>query len=101
MLRIRADVRIRELGPEDAERIYRWLCDPVISKGLGLRRDPTPEYTLNWIHRSLEEPLTGAYALLLNGSHVGNVVLDKTDSYLQTSRLSVYVGNPDVRGIGV
>jgi len=101
MLRIRSDVRIRELGPEDAERIYRWLCDPVIAKGLGLRRDPTPEYTLNWIQRSLEDPLTSAYALLLNGSHVGNAVLDKTDSYLRTSRLSIYLGNPDVRGMGV
>jgi RimJ/RimL family protein N-acetyltransferase len=32
---------------------------------------------------------------------VGNVVLDKTDTYLGTSRLSVYVGESQARGRGV
>src|SRR4026208_2614483 len=101
MLRLRSDVSIRQLRPEDAESMYRWVCDPVIAGAIGLRRDPTLEYTLTWIQRSLDDPLIGAYAVLLNQSHVGNAVLDKTDIYLKTSRLSVYVGDPLVRGVGV
>lgn len=101
MLRLRPDVTIRQLRSEDAERMYQWVCDPVIAGAIGLRRDPSLEYTLTWIQRSLEDPLISAYALLLNRFHVGNAVLDKTDTYLKTSRLSVYVGDPIVRGIGV
>jgi len=81
--------------------MYRWVCDPVIAVAIGLRRGPTLEYTLKWIQRSIDDPLITAYALLLNQSHVGNAVLDKTDTYLKTSRLSVYVGDPSVRGTGV
>ena len=101
MLRLRPDVSIRQLRPDDAERMYQWVCDPVIAGAIGLRREPTLEYTLAWIQRSLDDPLISAYALLLNQSHVGNAVLDKTDIYLKTSRLSVYVGDPFVRGVGI
>ena len=101
MLKLRPDVSIRQLRPEHAKRMYRWVCDPSIAVAIGLRRNPTLEYTLKWIQRSLDDPLISAYALLLDQSHVGNVVLDKTDTYLKTSRLSVYVGDPSVRGAGV
>jgi RimJ/RimL family protein N-acetyltransferase len=101
MLKLRSDVSICQLRPEHAKKSYRWVCDPSIALAIGLRRDPTLEYTLKWIQRSLDDPLISAYALLLDQSHVGNVVLDKTDTYLKTSRLSVYVGDPTVRGAGV
>jgi RimJ/RimL family protein N-acetyltransferase len=100
-LRLRPDVSISPIGPEHAERMYQWVCDPVIAVALGLRRNPTREYTEQWIERCLNDPLISAYALMLNRSHVGNVVLDRMDSYLKTTRLSVYVGDSAVRGAGV
>ncbi len=101
MLRLRSDVRITPLGPEHADRMYRWMLDPVVASSVGLRRDPSPERTLAWIQRSMEDPLTSAHAVLLDEQHVGNVVLDRMDMYLKTSRLSVYVGEPSARGNGV
>jgi RimJ/RimL family protein N-acetyltransferase len=101
MLKLRSDVVIRQLRLEDAERMYQWVRDPVIARAIGLSHEPTLDYTVQWIQRSLDDSLISAYALLLKQSHVGNVVLDKTDTYLKTSRLSVYLGDPSVRGIGV
>ena len=100
-LGLRPDVTISPIGSEHAERMFQWVCDPVIAVALGLRRNPTREYTKEWIQRCLDDPLISAYALLLNQSHVGNVVLDRMDSYLKKIRLSVYVGDATVRGAGV
>ncbi len=101
MLRLRSDVRITPLQLEHADSMYRWVCDPSIAVAIGLRHNPSLEYTLKWIQNSLDNPLISAYALLHKQCHVGNVVLDKTDTYLKTSRLSVYVGDRSLRGVGV
>lgn len=101
MLRLRPDVRITPLGPEHADQMYRWMLDPVIASSVGLRAAPSAERTMAWIQRSLEDPLTRAYAVLLDEDHVGNVVLDRTDRHLGTSRLSVYIGEPSARRSGV
>jgi RimJ/RimL family protein N-acetyltransferase len=81
--------------------MYGWVSDPEIAVAIGLRRSPTLEYTRQWIQRSIENPLINAYALLFNNLHVGTAVLDNTDTYLRTSRLSVYIGERSARGTGV
>ena len=53
--------------------MYQWVSDPVIARALGLRREPTLDYTTQWIQRSLDDPLMSAYAMLVKQSHVGNV----------------------------
>ena len=101
MLELRPDVNITQLCLEHAESMYRWMCDPAVAVGIGLRSTPSLDRTLAWIQRSLDDPLRSAYAVLFDQRHVGNVVLDKTDTYLKTSRLSVYVGESFVRGSGI
>lgn len=101
MLRLRSDVSIVPLGLDHAERMYRWVSDPAIAIAIGLRRAPSLEYTLKWIQNSFDDPLISAYALMHNQNHVGNAVLDKMDTYLKTARLSVYLGDLSVRGVGV
>ena len=81
--------------------MYRWMCHPAVAAGLGLRSAPSLERTLEWIQHSLDDPLTSAFAVYVDQQHVGNVVLDKTDIYLKTSRLSVYIGEAQARGSGV
>lgn len=101
MLQLRPDVSIAQLRPEHAARVYRWMCDPAVAAGVGLRSAPSLERTIAWIQHSANEPLISAFAVLVDQQHVGNVVLDKTDLYLKTSRLSVYIGESQVRGSGV
>ena len=41
------------------------------------------------------------FAILVEGKHVGNVVLDRIDRHLGTARLSIYIGERSARGVGV
>jgi len=100
-LKIRQDVAIEAVSLKHAPNMFRWMCDPTVSINLGLREKPSLEKTQTWITNALHDPLTRPFAVLLNGFHVGNVILDKIDNYLATARLSVYIGEPSARRSGV
>lgn len=101
VLKLRQDVKIVPLALEHAANMYLWMCDPVVSKNLGLRSEPSEERTSAWIAHALEDSSILSYAVLLAGKHVGNVVLDRIDDYLNTARLSVYIGESSARQSGV
>jgi RimJ/RimL family protein N-acetyltransferase len=98
---LRPDVRLAGVGPEHANAMYRWMCDPEVSLNLGLRHEPSPERTLAWIRAAASDPSTRPFAILVDGRHVGNVVLDRIDEHLASARLSVYIGEASARGGGV
>ena len=92
-----AEIELRPLQSAHAEAMLRWMLDPEIADNVGLRSTPTLERTQAWIARTDVD----AQAIYFAGRHVGNVVLDQFDDYLQTARLSVYLGEPSARGRGV
>jgi RimJ/RimL family protein N-acetyltransferase len=94
-------VELIPIGPEHAERMLQWMLDPEISENIGLRSPPTLERTQAWIKQSGGNEEICARAILHDGNHVGNVVLDRIDSHLQSARLSIYVGEASARGRGV
>jgi RimJ/RimL family protein N-acetyltransferase len=98
---LRDDVTIRSLTSEHAEATYQWICDPEIRRNIGLRNEPSLEKTIAWITNAQQDTHTRAFAILLDASHVGNVVLDRFDDFLRMARLSIYIGNPLARGAGV
>jgi RimJ/RimL family protein N-acetyltransferase len=92
-------VSLTRLRTEHAPAIVRWLRDPTVSANLGLRARPTLART-----RAFIADTTGdhrARAILVDGRHVGNVVLDQIDRRIGKARLHIYVGEPDARGRGV
>jgi RimJ/RimL family protein N-acetyltransferase len=97
----RPDVRLAPLGSEHAEDMFRWMMDPDISSNLGLRTEPSIEKTRRWLRAAMDNPQMRAYAILFEGRHVGNVVLDRLDSHLANARLSIYIGESEARGRGV
>jgi RimJ/RimL family protein N-acetyltransferase len=97
----RSDVALAPLTQEHAANMYRWMNDPAVRCGIGLRTEPSPEGTLAWIDRARQDASMRPFAVLLDGRHVGNVVLDRIDTHLATARLSVYVGEPQARHSGV
>jgi RimJ/RimL family protein N-acetyltransferase len=101
MLCLRRGVVLVPLSLEHAERMCAWMHDPEVRDGVGLRAEPSPEYTRDWIRLALADAGTRGFAILAEGRHVGNVVLDRRDTHLETARLSVYVGEPESRGRGV
>jgi RimJ/RimL family protein N-acetyltransferase len=81
--------------------MYAWMCDPQVSVNFGLRRQPSLSATAAWIERACDDPSISAFAVIANGAHVGNVVLDRIDTYVKNARLSLYVGQAECRGRGV
>jgi RimJ/RimL family protein N-acetyltransferase len=100
-IHLRRAVSVGPLLPEYAPNMYRWMCDPVVSENLGLRSAPSLERTEQWIEHARQADDLRVYAILLEGQHAGNVVIDRIDTYLGTGRLSVYVGEAATRGSGV
>jgi RimJ/RimL family protein N-acetyltransferase len=96
-----ADVALAPLDAANAEAIYRWMCDPQVSRNVGLRSEPTLEKTRAFIARANSDDTIFARAVLLDGHHVGNVVIDQIDAYSSTARLSIYIGESSARGRGV
>jgi RimJ/RimL family protein N-acetyltransferase len=101
MLSLRVDVTLAPLALEHAPRMAGWMQDPAVRQGIGLRSEPSEEKTRAWIAQALADATVQPFAVLLAGRHVGNVILDRWDSYLATARLSVYLGEPDARGRGI
>ena len=81
--------------------MYAWMLDPEVSDSLGLRSAPTPQRTIEWIRHAVSNDSTYPFAILLDGEHVGNVVLDRVDQYLSCARLSIYIGESNARGVGI
>jgi len=100
-LLLKNTVSLSPLALEHAPEMYRWMCDPDVSQNLGLRREPSLEKTIQWITQAKDDPSMRPFAILSSGQHVGNVILDRIDSYLASARLSVYIGEVPSRGSGV
>lgn len=95
-------VRLVPLSLEHADAMLRWMADPEVRLGVGVRAEPSLERTRQWISQALA-PGSGThpFAILSGDVHVGNVVLDRVDPYLGTARLSVYLGERVHRGRGL
>ena len=99
-LRLRPDVGIGPLTADLAANMLRWMGDAEVARNLGLRAEPTLEYTAQWIARAVVDPSFRPYAIHAAGAHAGNVIFDRVDAYLGTARLSVYVGEARGGGVG-
>lgn len=97
----RAEVQLAPMTSAHAQQTYQWLCDPLVSGNLGLRRTPSLEYTTQWISDAQSDPQISPFAILREGKHVGNAILDRFDDYLQSARLSIYIGELQQRGAGI
>ncbi len=100
-LLLRPEVTLRPLTSSDAERMYSWVCDPNVSRNIGLTREPTLKQTEAWITKAESDPSVHAQAVLFNGQHVGNFIVDQIDSFHGTGRMSIYIGDPEMRGTGI
>ena len=95
-----SEVTLVPLKAAHAAAMVRWLSDPEVSSNLGLRAKPTLARTKEFIKASNTDPVCGR-AILLEGVHVGVVVLDQIDRRVGKTRLYIYVGDPRARGHGV
>jgi RimJ/RimL family protein N-acetyltransferase len=100
-LYLRRGVSLGPLLPEYAPDMYRWVCDPIISENIGLCREPSLERTRHWIDAAVRDDSMRVSAILSEGRHCGNVVIDSIAPHLGTGSLSAYIGEVAARGSGI
>lgn len=93
-------VTLKPIALEHAESMFRWMSDPNVADNLGLRQKPSLERTRDWIDK-ITRSHDSAFAIEWEKTHVGNVVLDQKDDKVRSARLSVYIGDCNVRGRGI
>lgn len=96
-----AEVTLAALDVTHAEAMLRWTSQADVAENLGLRTEPSLERTLAYIERTKTDPTYSAWAIMLGGRHVGNVILDQIDRRTERARLHIYVGGGAARGQGV
>lgn len=94
-------VELRGIESTDAERMLHWMLNPEVADNIGLRAQPNLDRTREWIANTRANKDVHPWAIIHAGTHVGNVVLDRIDSYVQSARLSIYLGELSARGKGV
>lgn len=94
-------IELSPLGAAHADAILRWMQDPVVAKNVGLRSRATAEKTAQWLERAATDESMAARAVIVDGTHVGNVILDQIDTYASKARLSIYIGEASARSRGV
>ncbi len=98
---MRGDISLAPLVGGHAAAMSRWMDDPEVRNNVGLRREPSLERTVAWISAAQLDPSIRPFAILCDGAHVGNVILDRIDDHLRTARLSIYIGDAHARGAGI
>jgi diamine N-acetyltransferase len=94
-------VVLAPLTAAHAEAMLRWMRDADVAENLGLRSEPTLDKTLSFIARAADDDTVCARAVVADGEHVGNVVLDMIDRRASKARLHIYLGEEAARGRGV
>jgi RimJ/RimL family protein N-acetyltransferase len=82
VLKLRAGVGVAPLTLEMAPQVFSWVSDPEVAGHLGLRSEPSLAKTEAWLARATSDDSLRGFAILLDGRHVGNVVLDLVDRQL-------------------
>ena len=93
-------MRLVPIDQSHGERMLVWMQDPALRQSLGIHAEPSAERTRAWIEHAMTSDDTKAFAIFDEERHIGNVVLDRIDRRLGTTRLSIYLGEAGVRGRG-
>lgn len=94
-------VELRPLVPSDAETAVHWRNDPAVWTFTTAAGRPPVEVDTEraWIERVIADPANRRYAIIAEGSYVGNVYL--TDIDAGTAQFHIFIGDRRMWGRGV
>ncbi|MBI5495413.1 MAG: GNAT family N-acetyltransferase [Deltaproteobacteria bacterium] len=102
-------ISLRPLAAGDTDNIRRWMGDPELVRFTVLVPGPEyavggvagPDATERYIEQLLHDSRRVSYAILRDGSHVGNVGLKDYDTGRPEAECFIEVGEPRLRGQGI
>jgi len=94
-------ITLRDIHPEDKEKIHRWRNLPEVAKYMYTDHLITPEEHEIWFQRILQNPTCRYWIIVCDGQDVGVVNLYDINVRNKRCYWAFYVASPDVRGKGV
>lgn len=96
-----SQIELKPLNKQHAPAMLAWMRDPDVAENLGLRSEPSLDRTLAWLANAEHDPSIVPLAIECDSRHVGNVIIDRIDTYLGTGRISIYIGEAAARGMKI
>jgi UDP-4-amino-4,6-dideoxy-N-acetyl-beta-L-altrosamine N-acetyltransferase len=94
-------ITLRDIQPEDKDKIRQWRNLPEVSKYMYTDHYITPEEHERWFRWILEDPTCRYWIIVCDGQDVGLVNIYSLDQRNRRCYWAFYVASPDVRGKGV
>ena len=94
-------VHLRDVQPEDKEKIREWRNLPEIARYMYTDHYITPEEHERWFQRIMSDPSYRYWIIVCDGVDVGLVNIYNLDQRNQRCYWAFYVADPNVRGKGV
>jgi UDP-4-amino-4,6-dideoxy-N-acetyl-beta-L-altrosamine N-acetyltransferase len=94
-------VYLRDIQPEDKERILEWRNLPEVAQYMYTDHDITPEEHERWFQRILNDPSCRYWIIGCDGVDVGLANVYHLDRQNQRCYWAFYLADPIVRGKGV
>lgn len=95
-------VVLRPLGPGDLPRCVKWFSDPHVTRFLGRDAGITLAEEERWFREYVTRSDEQIFAIVVDGTHVGNVGLHRVDRAHRKADLGILIGETDLwsRGFG-
>jgi RimJ/RimL family protein N-acetyltransferase len=95
------NILLESISKDHLKKTYEWISDPNFRKEFMVRGNISWESHENYFHDLLHNPSKQGYAVFLDHLHVGNCGFKYIDNLNRNAELWLYLGNPEVRSIGL
>ena len=93
-------IDLREIGPDDAERLYHWRREPEVDRWMYSGPPQRMEDHLRWFEGFLADPDRFGWIVLRNGGECGFLGLTGLTGGQKRAQWGWYIGEAEARGRG-
>jgi UDP-4-amino-4,6-dideoxy-N-acetyl-beta-L-altrosamine N-acetyltransferase len=93
-------IGLREVGPEDSERLLRWRNLPEVAQWMKSTHEISPSEHDRWFRGVLARERRVHWVILVDGTPVGTVNISAIDPASGRCEWGLYLGDETARGTG-
>jgi len=99
--RFKYNILLEPISKSHINKTYEWMSDPNFRKEFMVRGNISWENHENYFRDLIHDPSKQGYAVFLDHLHIGNCGFKYIDNSNQSAELWLYLGNVEVRSIGL
>lgn len=95
------NISLKPISKDHLNKTYKWISNSSFRKEFMVRGNVSWENHENYFNDLLHNPSKQGYAIIFNCQHVGNCGFKYIDNFKHSAELWLYLGNAEVRNIGL